>query len=87
MKEQARELMRQVDVFKTNSTSDVSYVKLEAADSGTKYAARTMCLPTPKPTNKKPFSGARLADDKEPVDVAAGKGKGSRSKEAEFEEF
>ncbi|THJ20942.1 MAG: hypothetical protein CAF45_013430 [Nitrospira sp. CG24E] len=79
--------MRQVEVFKTNSTSDVSYVTLDATDSGTKYTAQTLCHAIPKPTNKKPFSGAKLADDKEPVDVAAGKGKGSRSKEAEFEEF
>ena len=87
MKEQARELMQQVEVFKTNSTSDVSYVTLDATDSGTKYTAQILCHAIPKPTNKKPFSGAKLADDKEPVDVAAGKGKGSWSKEAEFEEF
>ena len=83
MKEQARELMRQVEMFKTNNTNDVSYVKLGAPDSGTKYAART----TSKPMNKKPLGSTKRADDKASVDVAAGNGKDRRSKEAEFEEF
>jgi hypothetical protein len=87
MKEQARELMRQVEMFKTNNTNDVSYVKLGAPDSGTKYAARTTFRTTSKPMNKKPLGSTKRADDKESVDVAAGNGKDRRSKEAEFEEF
>jgi methyl-accepting chemotaxis protein len=85
MKDQARELMRQVDVFKTSRTSDVSHMKREAPDSGTKYTARTTFHAIPKPMAKKSLGGAKPAEGKEPV--AAGNGKDHRSKETEFEEF
>ena len=94
MKEQARELMRQVDVFKIDGARDASHVKREASDSGTKYASR----PTPHAAAskgvssqshmyKKPLGGAKPRDDKEPGTVTAGGGKDRSSKEAEFEEF
>ena len=101
MKDQARELMRQVEVFKTNGTSDASHVKREASGSGTKYAlrpaqgvpslsrdaSRTTLHATPKPMAKRPLGGAKPTEGKEPVGVAAGNGKDRRHKEAEFEEF
>ena len=93
MKDQARELMRQVEVFKTNGTSDASHVKREAhtsrgaSDSGTKHVSRTTLHAIPKPMVKKPLGGAKPAEGKEPVGVAAGNGKDRRHKEAEFEEF
>jgi methyl-accepting chemotaxis protein len=85
MKDQARELMRQVDVFKTSRTSDVSHMKREAPDAGTKYAARTTFHAISKPMTKKSLGGAKPAEDKVPA--APGYGKDHRSKETEFEEF
>ena len=87
MKDQARELMRQVDVFKVNGTSESSHVKREASGSGTKYASRTTFHAAPKPLAKKPVGGAKPIADTEPSGVAAGNGKDRRQKEAEFEEF
>ena len=87
MKDQAKELMRQMAVFKVNGTSESSHVKREASGSGTKYASRTTSHVTPKPLAKKPVGGAKLAADTEPVGVVAGNGKDRRQKEAEFEEF
>jgi methyl-accepting chemotaxis protein len=100
MKEQARELMRQVDVFKIDGASDASHVKREAhtsrgaSDSGTKYASRT----TPRAAaskgvnsqshmSKQSLGGAKLGDGKEPGTVTAGGGKDRSSEGAEFEEF
>ncbi|THJ20943.1 MAG: hypothetical protein CAF45_013415 [Nitrospira sp. CG24E] len=87
MKDQAKELMRQVEVFKTNGTGEASHVKREASDSALKYAARTARHATPKPMGKKPVGGAKSQEDTEPGGVAAGNGKDRRQKEAEFEEF
>ena len=89
MKDQAKELMRQVAVFKVNGTSEASHVKREASESGTKYASRTTlhAKPTPKPMVKRPLAGGKPAEAKEPVGVAAGNGKDRRHQEAEFEEF
>ena len=87
MKDQAKELMRQVEVFKTNGTGEASHVKREASDSALKYAARTALHATPKPMGKKPVGGAKSQEDTEPGGVAAGNGKDRRQKEAEFEEF
>ena len=88
MKEQAQELMRQVEVFKVNGTGEASHVKREAhtsrgaSDSAIKYASRTTLHAT-----EKPRGGARPAEGKEPVRVGGGNAKDRRSKEAEFEEF
>ncbi|MBC7838481.1 MAG: HAMP domain-containing protein [Nitrospiraceae bacterium] len=87
MKDQARELMRQVEVFKTNGAGEASHVKREASDSALKYVARTALHATPKPMGKKPVGGAKSQEDTAPVGVAAGNGKDRRQKEAEFEEF
>ncbi|MEP6889265.1 MAG: methyl-accepting chemotaxis protein, partial [Nitrospirota bacterium] len=87
MKDQAKELMRQVEVFKTNGTGAASHVKREASDSALKYAARTALHATPKPMGKKPVGGAKSQEDTEPGGVAAGNGKDRRQKESEFEEF
>jgi methyl-accepting chemotaxis protein len=93
MKDQARELMRQVEVFKTDGASEgtgsVSH-RAVPVPFGRGQTPRAAALKNVSPQihmNKKPLGGARPADDKEPVDVAAGNGKDRRGKEAEFEEF
>jgi len=82
MKDQAKELIRQVEVFKVNGTSEAPHVKREthtgrgASDSGTKYTSRPTLHATPKPMGKKPLAG-----------VASGNGKDRRAKDNDFEEF
>ena len=85
MKDQAKELMRQVEVFKTSGASDASRVKRDASDSGTKYASRSTLHAAAKPVMKKP--APKPAEAMEPVGVATGSGKDRRRTEDDFEEF
>jgi methyl-accepting chemotaxis protein len=81
MKEQAKELMRQVEVFRVQGSGGSSHPKPSAATSHTaSYSA-------PKPLLKKPLGAAKPAASKEPVGVGASNGKDRRKKEEEFEEF
>ncbi|MEK7352465.1 MAG: hypothetical protein AAB177_16460, partial [Nitrospirota bacterium] len=87
MKEQAQELMRQVEAFKINGAGDAPPRKRDASDSRTTYASRTTLHATAKPMGKKSLGGPKATDGKEPAGVATATGKDRRSKEAEFEEF
>ena len=83
MKEQARELMRQVEVFKISGTSESSHVKREAPRPTVRSQASGVKRPDPKTryASRGTVHAADLAG------VAAGNGKDRCAKESEFEEF
>ena len=83
MKEQAKELMRQVDSFKMIGRGQEGHARSSAAPAAHRPSLPSSG-PVKKPLFKKPSSSMTAA---EPVGVAAGNGKDRRSKEAEFEEF
>jgi methyl-accepting chemotaxis protein len=78
MKEQAKELMRQVDVFKINGIGEASHVKREAPGTG-----KDVKRPDPKTR----YASRETLHAAEPAGVAAGNGKDRRSSSDEFEEF
>jgi methyl-accepting chemotaxis protein len=84
MKEQAKELMRQVGSFKMTGGRQESHARSSAAP-----ATHTSSLPSSelakKPLFKKPAAPHTTAP--EPVGVAGGNGNGRRQKDSEFEEF
>ena len=86
MKDQARELMRQVEAFKVNGASDTSVGRGQTGRADTPKAVSPPRYASPKPLAKKPLGGAKPAH-KEPAGVGASNGQDRRSKEAEFEEF
>ncbi|TKB71139.1 MAG: HAMP domain-containing protein [Nitrospira sp.] len=83
MKDQARELMRQVGAFKVTGGGQESHTRSSAAQA-THKPSLPSSGPVRKPLIKKPSSYTTAS---EPVGLAAGNGKDHRSKEAEFEEF
>ncbi|MEP6933390.1 MAG: methyl-accepting chemotaxis protein [Nitrospirota bacterium] len=87
MKEQARELIRQVEIFKVSGTSEASHVKREASDTRMKYSSRTSLHSTAKSIGRKLPAGMKRTEEKEPVGIASENGKERRSKGDEFEEF
>jgi methyl-accepting chemotaxis protein len=82
MKEQARELMQQVDVFKINGTIQASSEKHKSA---THYAPQAAHPAIPNPMVNTLIASSSHAEDKKPVGVGAKKD--SRMNEEEFEEF
>ncbi len=88
MKEQARELIRQMEVFKTNQSEGQ-----HSAHAPVRRAAQTVAVRPaahangPKPAPKKPAPTAKPAEAKEPVAVGTSNGKDRPHTEAEFEEF
>ncbi len=84
MKDQAQELMRQVEVFKveTNGSHRESNPRPSTAKTAVKSAPAA-----PKPALKKPGFASRPAEAKEPAKVAAGNGHDRRKKDDDFEEF
>jgi hypothetical protein len=92
MKEQARELMRQVDVFRVNGMVEVSHVKREgqtspgARESVKKYASQDTHHATPKPMVDTSSPAAKSVDDTEPVGVVSNNTRRSSNGD-EFEEF
>ncbi len=85
MKDQARELMRQVEVFRVNQSEGHHGPRRDQA-----AAAR----PAPKPSGnghkpllKKSFSSTKPANENKPAGIAAGNGIDRRRKEDDFEEF
>ncbi|SPP65124.1 methyl-accepting chemotaxis protein [Nitrospira lenta] len=87
MKDQAKELMSQVEVFKTSAEDNHSAPRRE-------YVAATK--PAPKPMSagngakaglKKPAFTSKPAEAKAPVGVGAGNGHDRRRKDDDFEEF
>jgi methyl-accepting chemotaxis protein len=87
MKDQAKELMSQVEVFKTGGTREAEIVKREALGSGAKSASRTTVHAAPKPGLKKPALASKASEAKAPVGVGAGNGHDRRRKDDDFEEF
>ena len=90
MKDQAKELIRQVEVFQINGTGEASHGRGQTPRADASKAVspqRTTFHALPKPAFKKPSAWTKSAEAKEPVGVASGNGKDRRSKEAEFEEF
>lgn len=83
MKEQAKELMRQIKVFKINGTGEASHVKREAPSvKGEALSVKRGGTGSgTKPASRGTLHAA------EPAGVAAGNGKDRRSSSDEFEEF
>lgn len=91
VKEQARELMRQVEVFKTNQ-GETREARPVAARHESSFAAKPSSKPMAqgtgqKPGFKKPAFAAPQAQAKTAVGMAAGNGKDRRKSEDDFEEF
>ena len=84
MKEQARELMQQVDVFKMNRRIEASSEKHEANMSRGGHSPDVHHA-TSNPIVNTVTSISNHAEDKKPVGV--GNKKDSRKNEEEFEEF
>jgi methyl-accepting chemotaxis protein len=74
MKEQAQELMRQVEVFKVNQAEG-------------HHIAHASVKRATQPVAVKPASMAKPAETKESVGVGASNGKDRQHKESEFEDF
>ncbi len=95
MKEQAMELMHQVETFKVNTTGHESKVR-PASATATHHTPATTQRPAAKPVAhsaghkpvaRKPAMAGHTEDHKEPAGVTVGNGKDRRRKEDEFEEF
>ena len=84
MKDQAKELMSQMDVFVVNASEDHASARTATP------SARTVAKPAvgvTKPGLKKPSFSARPVETKKPVGVAAGNGHDRHKKDDDFEEF
>ncbi|MEK7755702.1 MAG: methyl-accepting chemotaxis protein, partial [Planctomycetota bacterium] len=79
MREQAVELMRQVDFFKMAASG--------AARGGRPSGGAARHKPVARPAAPKSAPQPKLEDHREPVGVAAGNGHDRRRKEDDFEEF
>mgnify|MGYP003386654709 CR=1 FL=1 len=91
MMEQAKELMRQVEVFKTSET-DGHDVRPVAARRESSFTSQPSLKPKAqgpgqKPALKKPSFGVQRSQEKVPAGVGAGNGKDRRKQEDDFEEF
>jgi PAS domain S-box-containing protein len=89
MKEQAKELMRQVEVFKiqqSESRRAAEAAKRESAVHSKQPAKPAVSAYNPKNTKRPSISG-RSVEEYQPVGLTAGNGKDSRNKADEFEEF
>lgn len=89
MKEQAKELMRQVEVFKiqqSESRRAAEAAKRESAAQSKQPAKPAVSSYNPKSTKQPSISG-RSVEEHQPVGLAAGNGKDYRNKGDEFEEF
>ena len=83
MKDQAKELMSQMEMFVVNSAGAPSQARVSA---GMKSAAKPVAA-APKLGLKKPGVSGKPAEAKQPAGVAAGNGHDRRKKEDDFEEF
>jgi len=84
MKDQAKELMSQVEVFRTSSGEQSSTVTKPATKPSQKSSAPA---PSAKPMLKKPVFSSKPSTEKVPAGVAAGNGHDRRRKDDDFEEF
>jgi len=95
MKEQAKGLMQQVDVFKVSQEDGHSGASAGARHEGAKFTDKPLAKfaarsSAPKPGLKKPAVFSKSGDggeDGELAGVAGGNGKNRRHKDTEFEEF
>ena len=87
MKDQAKELMRQVEVFKTGQADGQQAPARAQVSSGRPVAKPAAQAAVAKPVVKKPVVATKPAADRQPVGVGANNGKDRRHKEDEFEEF
>ncbi|MEK7868910.1 MAG: methyl-accepting chemotaxis protein, partial [Nitrospirota bacterium] len=87
MKEQAKELMSQVEVFKTPAGEGHTAPRRESA-SASKPVSKPMATGNgTKPGLKKPAFASKASEAKAPVGVGAGNGHDRRRKDDDFEEF
>jgi methyl-accepting chemotaxis protein len=86
MKEQAKELMGQVAIFKMTGNEQESHARPSAASTAHRPSLTSVGL-VKKPLLKKPLAAAKPGEAKEPAGVGAGNGKDRRQKDSEFEEF
>ena len=87
MKDQAKELMSQVEVFKTPAGEGHTAPRRESA-SASKPASKPVAAGNgTKPGLKKPAFASKAAEAKAPAGVGAGNGHDRRRKEDDFEEF
>jgi len=84
MKDQAQELMRQVEVFKVDTNG--GHREANPRPSTGKTAGKSVAA-APKPALKKPGFSSKPGDAKEPAGVGAGNGHDRRKKDDDFEEF
>jgi len=84
MKDQAKELMSQMDVFVVNASEGHAPVRTAASSART---AGKPAVAATKPGLKKPSFSAKPAETKKPVGVAAGNGHDRHKNDDDFEEF
>ena len=84
MKDQARELMSQMDVFVVNASE--GHAPARTAVPSARTAAKPAVGVT-KPGLKKPSFSGKPSETKQPVGVAAGNGHDRHKKDDDFEEF
>ena len=84
MKDQAKELMTQIEVFVVNSAGTQAPARHTGSSVKTPVKAGAVA---PKPALKKPGFSPKPGDAKEPAGVGAGNGHDRRKKDDDFEEF
>ncbi len=87
MKEQAKELMRQVAVFKVGRTADLPSMKPETTPGRKTAVASHTPRPSPAPTVTPPAPSASTTEVGQPVGMAAGHGHDRHRPDVDFEEF
>ncbi|MEQ1794965.1 MAG: methyl-accepting chemotaxis protein [Nitrospira sp.] len=87
MKDQAKDLMSQVEVFKTPAGEGHSAPRREQGSAARPVSKPATAGNGAKPGLKKPAFAGKAAEAKSPVGVAAGNGHDRRRKEDDFEEF
>jgi methyl-accepting chemotaxis protein len=87
MKEQAKELMRQVEVFKVQQSENRRAVEATKSAVAGKQPAKPAVSTYNLKTTKRPATSDRSAVDHQPVVLTTGIGKDRRDKADEFEEF
>jgi methyl-accepting chemotaxis protein len=87
MKDQARELMSQVEVFKVTQSEGAAHRSAATPRSTGSAAKPAVASSSPKPGLKKPGLASKSAEAKQAAGVAAGNGHDRRRKDDDFEEF
>ncbi|UVT14522.1 MAG: MCP four helix bundle domain-containing protein [Nitrospira sp.] len=87
MKEQAKELMRQVEVFKVQQSENRRAAEAATSAVAGKQPVKPAMSAYNLKTTKRPATSARSAEEHQPVALTTGSGKDRRDKADEFEEF